>query len=256
MVGKSMPIAALNAMLNPIKLLFVVMLLMGGETVQAQNAQPTDSRKALDETWGMLGKNPDWKSEELAGKAKHIMTEYPASSEALTAKLFYAGYLQALQKPQDMNEEQRLYREITSTSPSSWQASLAWLNLTAIYGFEGNYRQEALVAGQALSKIDFKALESSTDPDFQRLQNIYSTPASDIKDAFKVLLASAHLEVGDVDQAQNVLGTVQNDRLKKGVAAGIDYKRKVLARKQSLPKPLVPKASAASSPDTKRGTPQ
>jgi hypothetical protein len=193
---------------------------------------------------------------DLAGKAKHIMTAYPASSEALTAKLFYAGYLQALQKPEDLNEEQRLYREVTSTSPGSWQASLAWLNLTAIYGFESNYRLETLTARQALATIDFKALESSNDPDFQRLQAIYSTPASDIKDAFKVLLASATLEIGNLDEAENILGTVQSDTLKKGVANGIAYRRRLLTRKQSTPKPSAPVVSPTPAPDANRARSQ
>jgi hypothetical protein len=215
---------------------------------KAQDSQASDSRKALDEALDMFGGNADWKSDEFAAKVKNIITAYPASSEALTAKLFYAGHLQALQKPEDLNEEQRLYREITTTSPSSWQASIAWLNLAATYGFQDNYRQQLMVASTALSKIDFKALEASNDKDFQRLLALYSTPASDIEDALKLLEAKAQTKVGNYPEAQNILGTVRNEAFKEAGADDIVYQKKVSLIKRPRSKPSAPTASPSTAP--------
>lgn len=236
----------INYMLGRLNCWFGIALFLAAIcSSQAQNAQPTDSRKALDKVFDKFGGNADWKSEELAGSVKRIMTSYPASSEALTAKLFYAAHLQALQKPEDLNEEQRLYREITTTSPGSWQASIAWLNLAATYGFQDNYRQQLIVASTALSKIDFKALEASNDKDFQRLLALYSTPVSDIEDGLKLLVAKAQTKVGNYPGAQQMLATVRNETFKQAGTDEIAYRKKASLIKRPLLRPSVPMASAS-----------
>ena len=219
------------------KIIIAIALIFSIPNVQIYaEISKTVARQSLDDALTpFFAGTTGWKSEVFSEKLKQTIKVYPSSKEALTAKLFYAEHLQALDQAENLIEEQRLYREIMATATGSWQASLAWLHLTATYGMQGNYQLMLVSARDGLTNIDFTALEKSNDPDFQRLLAFYATPASNIREAFKVLFAKAHAKTGNLPEAENILNTVQDQNLKKGLTSGIEYQKKQQKQRESLP---------------------
>lgn len=239
---------------NPFAIFVAFLALSFLRHAQGQDGGATQSRKEFERIFEGFKADANWKSEKFAEGLQQFTTKYPTSSEALTAKLLYAGHLQALEQADRINEEQRICREVIATAPNSWQAAIARMDLAATYGFQGNYRQELTTANSALSQIDFKSLASSNDADFLGLLAIYSTSVSDLEDSFKMLSMKARMEMGDLAGAQSAMESVQNETLKRAASDGIAYRRKVLAQKQKSPEKTNQSPSGAMSPADSVGT--
>ncbi len=221
------------------ELYIVAAAIAGAFNIQAAvDDEKTAARESLDSALvPLFAGKAGLKSDELAERLINTAQLYPKSEESITAKLLYAGHLQALERVENLNEAQGLYRDIIAASPNGWQASLARLHLAATYGLQGNYQQMLISAKDGLAHIDFASLEKSSNKDFQRLLGLHSTQASDIEESFKVLLAKGHLKTGNLTEAENVLNSVHNAALKRWVAGGVEIERKRRERNEVTPKP-------------------
>jgi hypothetical protein len=151
-------------------------------------------------------------------KATEVITHFPNSKEAATARLIRASHLAESLSPQDIvtasNDSVAVMNDPAATD---WQRAVATYQHAAIERLRGNHDSALAVATNALSNLDFESLRNNSDPDFNVFLSALGASPAELRDGLCMLAAQELAEKGHRNQALALASEIENSQLRQSV---------------------------------------
>jgi len=165
-------------------------------------------RQLIDAAIKLLAERKTWAFPELPSLLTIIISKYPTSREAITAKLMMASYLTEAGDARSLEKAEALVEDLLKVK--TWHRYLAAFDYVNILGLKNNFSKQIDEAERLLRQFDFNLLESETDGDFLAIKKVFKIKKHEISDSIKLLLALAYCKAGKSAEAVRVQKTMGN----------------------------------------------